>query len=363
MNPAASEGATLTPVELHAAATVVDGSTVIELSDEHLDRIRRGGVTAVNHTVTTPYADTVSALHEINACRRWIEEHSDRVLLARCVDDIARAKAEGREAVVFGPQDTEMIGVDLDLLGTFHDLGVRILQLTYQRQNLLGAGCGETVDPGLTHQGRAFVREMNELGILVDVSHCGERTGLDAMDASGKPVVVTHSFCDVLSPHIRAKSDDFLRRLAAQRGVIGVTTLSAFLYHPDEPGRRPDLARFVDHISHIAEVAGVDHVAIATDYDETLTEAMRAEQMKVKEFKNLLGDWPWDQRRAEGMDDASQFPNFTTALLDGGFSPEEVTKILGGNWLRVFGEAWKTVPSSTTPTPTKETSDETSNPL
>ncbi|SDG00829.1 membrane dipeptidase [Sinosporangium album] len=344
MNDVVAKGVPLSPLELHAAATVIDGSTVIELGDEHLNRIRRGGVTAVNHTVTRPYADTVTGLREVNACRRWIDEHSDAVLLALSVADIRRAKAEGKEAVIFGPQDTEMIGVDLDLLGTFHDLGVRILQLTYQRQNLLGAGCGESTDPGLTHQGRAFVRAMNELGILVDVSHCGEQTGLDAMDASDKPVVVTHSFCDVLSPHIRAKSDAFLRRLGEQRGVIGITTLSAFLYHPDEPQRRPDLARFVEHVSRVVDVAGVDHVAIATDYDETLTEAMRAEQQKTKELRNLLGDWPWDQRRAEGMDDASQFGNFTSALLDGGFSPEEVIKILGGNWLRVFGEAWKSAP-------------------
>ncbi|GII94028.1 dipeptidase [Sinosporangium siamense] len=344
MTDTPAEGAPLTPNELHAAATVIDGSTVIELGEDHLDRIRRGGVTAVNHTVTRPYADTVTALREINECRRFLDEHAGAATLALSVADIRKAKAEGKEAVILGPQDTEMIGVDLDLLGTFHDLGVRILQLTYQRQNLLGAGCGEKTDSGLTHQGRRFVRAMNDLGILVDVSHCGQQTGLDAMDASDKPVVVTHSFCDALSPHIRAKSDDFLRRLGEQRGVIGVTTLSAFLYHPGEPRRRPDLARFVEHVSRIVDIAGVDHVAIATDYDETLTEAMRAEQMKTKELKNLLGDWPWEQRRAVGMDDSSQFPNFTTALLDGGFTQKEVLKILGGNWMRVFGETWKPAP-------------------
>jgi membrane dipeptidase len=299
---------------LHAESVVIDGSTVMELSAGHLERIRRGGVTAINHTVTRPYADTVTALHEINECRRWLDAHSDRALLATDVADIERAKRDGKEAVIFGPQDTEMIGADLDLMGTFYDLGVRILQLTYQRQNLLGAGCGEDVDPGLSILGRRFVNEMNTLGILVDVSHCGERTGLDAMEASATPVVVTHSFCDVLSPHIRAKSDAFIRQLGQQGGVIGITTLSAFLYFPGEPARRPDLARFVDHVQHIVELAGVDAVAIATDYDETLTEQMRDAQRK--EFGSLLGDWPWDQRRATGMDDASDFPNFTAALLE-----------------------------------------------
>lgn len=336
MNSLATQAA-----EIHSSAVIVDGSTVIELSEAHLDRISRGGVTAVNHTVTRPYADTVEALRDINRCRRWIDAHSDKAMLALTVADIERAKTEGKEAIILGPQDTEMIGVDLDILGTFYDLGVRILQLTYQRQNLLGAGCGEPVDNGLTLAGKTFVAGMNDLGILVDVSHCGEATGLGAMEASSTPVVVTHSFCNVLSPHIRAKSDDFLRALADQGGVLGITSLSGFLYYPEDPDRRPDLTRFVEHVSHIVDLVGVDHVAIATDYDETWTHEMRIAELADPTKQNLLGSFGWNDRRAIGMDDASDYPNFTEALLTGGFSTEEVTKILGRNWLRVFDQAWK----------------------
>ncbi|WP_166355240.1 dipeptidase [Phytoactinopolyspora limicola] len=321
--------------ELHNSAVVMDGSTVIELSRDHARRVRRGGVTAVNHTVCTPYADTTEALKEVNECRRWIDANADDVLLALNARDIQQAKETGREAVVFGPQDTEMIGTDLDLLGTFYDLGVRILQLTYQRQNFVGSGCGEQTDSGLTGYGRSFVQAMDELGIVVDVSHCGERTGLDAMEVSRNPILVTHSFCDELSPHIRAKSDDFLRELGQRGGVMGITTLSAFLYYPDEPRRRPDLKRFVEHVSHVAEVAGVDAVAVATDYDETMTPQRRAAE--GPELAKLIGDWAWEDRRAVGMDDAGDFFNFTTALAEGGFSDEEIVKILGGNWLRVLG--------------------------
>ena len=321
---------------LHEAAVVVDGGTVISLDDAHLERIRRGGVTAVNHTVTTPYADTRQALREIDACRRWIDAHPDEVVLALTADDIRAAKASGREAVVFGPQDTDMIGTDLDLLGTFHDLGVRILQLTYQRQNAIGSGCGEAVDPGLSRYGRSFVRAMDELGIVVDVSHCGERTGLDAMEVSEHPVLVTHSFADALSPHMRAKSDDFLRELQQCGGVMGITTLSGFLYHPEDPTRRPDLTRFVEHVRHVADVAGVETVAIATDYDETLTYEQR--QADLVHHVSLLGDWAWEDRRAIGMDDAGDFPNLTAALLAGGFTPDEVRLVLGENWLRVLDQ-------------------------
>lgn len=322
-------------LDLHRESLVFDGSMVAELSDAHLDRMRAGGVTAVNHTVSHPYADTRRALAEINECRRWIDEHSDRVVLALTVDDIRAAKAAGKEAIVFGPQDTEMIGGDLDLLGTFYDLGVRILQLTYQRQNLVGSGCGETDDTGLSHLGRDLVREMNDMGVLVDVSHCGQRTGRDAMEASTRPVVVTHSFANALSPHIRAKDDDFLRALAEQGGVLGVTTLSGFLYYPDEPSTRPDLRRLVEHVSHIAEVAGVDAVAIATDYEETLYEdAYNAHQAQA-----LAGTWPFEHRRAIGMEDGSRFPNITAALKEGGFHDDEVRKILGENWLRAMSAA------------------------
>lgn len=321
--------------DLHDSAVVFDGSMVVELSDAHIERMRAGGVTAVNHTVSHPYADTRTALAQINETRRWIDEHPGSVTLAHTPDEIRAAKAAGKEAIVFGPQDTEMIGGDLDLLGTFYDLGVRILQLTYQRQNLVGTGCGEAVDGGLTAYGREFVAEMNRLGILVDVSHCGQLTGYGAMDASERPVIVSHSFANALSPHMRAKDDDFIRALAAQGGVIGITTLSGFLYYPEDRKRHPDLKRFVEHVSHVVDIAGIDAVAIATDYEETLYE----DAYTASHVPALVGGWDYAHRRAIGMEDGSRFGNFTTALKEGGFDDDEVRKILGENWLRALAAA------------------------
>lgn len=322
---------------LHESAIIIDGSTVTDQTDGHIERARRGGLTAINHTVTTPYASTIDALREVNVARRWIEQNSDDVMLALTVADVHEAKASKREAIIFGPQDTEMIGADLDLLGTFYDLGVRVLQLTYQRQNLIGSGCGESVDTGVSDFGKSFIRSMNELGILIDVSHSGERTGLDAMQISSKPVVVTHAFCSQITPHIRGKSDEFIRELAANGGVMGITSLSAFLAYPDEPTRRPDLKRFVENVSRVVDIAGIDAVAVATDYDETLTLEMR----QASEHTAILGSWPWDERRAIGLDDAGDFMNFTQALLEGGFNEDEVVKIMGQNWLRVFDQVWR----------------------
>jgi membrane dipeptidase len=325
--------------KLHAEAIVIDASIVIEMAPGHFDRSRSGGVTAINHTVTEPYADLASALRQVNSCRRWIEANSDKVLHATTVAHIHEAKASGREAIIFGPQDTEMIGLDLSLLGTFYDLGVRILQLTYQRQNWIGSGCGEKSDDGLSNYGRQFIKEMNQLGIVVDVSHCGQRTSVEAMEASEKPIFVTHSLCHSLSPHIRAKTDDTIRELGRHGGVMGITGLSPFLYYPDRPTTQPDIARVVEHIDHIVELAGIDSVGIGLDFDETFTPEKRAKF--AGKHGSLLGEWPWGERRCKTLNDAAEFPNVTAGLVKRGYSDEDISKILGGNWLRVMKEAWK----------------------
>jgi membrane dipeptidase len=324
---------------LHESAIVIDGSIVIEQSDGHFTRAKAGGVNAINHTVTEPHAGLVESLKQVNMWRRWIEANAHRALLATTIADIHEAKRSGKEAIIFGPQNTEMCGLDLDLIGTFGDLGVRIMQLTYQRQNWIGTGCGEKSDDGLTHYGRQFVKAMNQYGMVVDASHCGQKTTVDAMEASDKPIMITHSFCAKLSPHIRAKTDETIRTLGQAKGVMGITGLSPYLYYPDQPNKQPDIARLVEHVSHVADLAGIDCVAIGLDYDETFTPEKRAEG--AKKHGPLLGNWPWGERRCKTLDDASGFPNITAGLMAAGFSDEDILKVLGGNWLRVMRACWK----------------------
>ncbi|MGV3650250.1 MAG: dipeptidase [Devosia sp.] len=325
--------------KLHAEAIVMDGSIVVEMKPAHFDRYKSGGVTVVNHTVCEPYADLATSLRQVDFCHKWIKANSDKVLRATTIADIHEAKASGREAIIFGPQDTEMIGLDLSLLGTFYDLGIRILQLTYQRQNWIGSGCGEKSDDGLSNYGRAFIKEMNQLGIVVDVSHCGQTTTVQAMEASEHPIMITHSFCASLSPHIRAKTDDTIRELGKHGGVMGITGLSPYLYYPDAPTKQPDMARLVEHIDHVVELAGIDSVAIGLDFDETFTPEKRAEG--AKKHGALLGQWPWDERRCKYLNDAAEFPNITAGLVKRGYSDEDIKKVMGGNWMRVMEAVWK----------------------
>ena len=323
---------------LHRAAIVVDGSLTLKQDDRHFELARAGGITATNHTVVWPDRGLQRALKEVNSCRRWIDAHPDEVLLVTSAADIHTAKRTGREGIIFGPQNTEMLGKDLDNLGTFYDLGVRVLQLTYQYQNYVGAGCGETHDAGLTTFGRRFVKEMNALKIVVDVSHGGRQTALDAMEVSSTPVIISHAHPGSVSPHVRAKDDESLKVLAQQGGVMGLTALSAYLYDPEKPRERPDLNRFVVQVQYLADLIGVDHIGIAWDFEETNTpEHYAAAKLAHPE---LDSGWSWEDKRVWDLTEVHQTPNATRALVAGGFSDEEITKILGGNFLRVFQQVW-----------------------
>jgi membrane dipeptidase len=324
---------------IHREAIVVDGSLTLKQDEKHFAEARAGGVTATNHTVIWPDRDLPTALREINSCRRWIDANPEHVLLATTVADIHTAKASGREAIIFGPQNTEMIGTDLSLLGTFYDLGVRVLQLTYQRQNWVGAGCGERRDGGLTRFGRDLVREMNALGIVVDVSHGGAVTARDAIEFSTTPVIFSHAHPAAVSPHTRAVDDDLIRAMADQGGVIGMTALSGFLYDPERPRERPSLKMLVRHIEHIANLVGIDHVGIALDFEETNTPEHYEAARRANPELNT--GWSWDDKRIHNLTEVGDFPNVTAALVAAGFSDADIKKILGENYLRVFNSVWR----------------------
>jgi len=327
---------------IHADAIVIDGSSVVKQEPSHIERARAGGVTATNHTVTRPMSDLPTSLRELNSARRWIDGNPDDVLLATTTAHIEDAKRTNREAIIFGPQNTEFLGTDLDLLGTSYDLGVRILQLTYQRQNWVGSGCGEDNDGGLTSFGRALVREMNELGIVVDVSHCGQQTGRDAVAASAAPVILSHAHPNRVAPHARAKDDDLLVAIASSGGVIGLTAISMFLYDPAEPGVRPGLADLAKHIRYLIDLVGVDHVAIGLDFDETNTpEKYAADQAAHPEIYTDRAPFGWDDKRIHGLTHAGEELSVSRVLVALGLSDDEVRKVLGGNLLRVFSQVWR----------------------
>lgn len=325
---------------VHEGALVIDAGLVLKQDETHFAYRKAGGVHATNHTVTRPDSDLVTSLREVDFCSRWIDANPKDVLLARTVADIHEARKSGREAVIYGPQNTEMIGTDLAFLGTFYDLGVRILQLTYQRQNWVGSGCGEKRDGGLTGFGRKLVSAMDAMGIVVDLSHVGAATSRDAIELSRNPVILSHAHPNALSPTVRAVGDDVLRALAAKGGVIGVTALSGFLYDPKNPRVRPDLTAMVAHIRYLVDLLGIDHVGVALDFEETNTpENYAAAALRHPEIQKGQG-WSYDEKRIHDLTEVRDMPNLTRALVWGGFSDEQIVKILGSNFLRVFQQVW-----------------------
>jgi len=259
-----------------------------------------------------------------------------RLIKATSADDVERAARDGKRAVILAFQNTTHFGDDLDRLALFHQLGVRIMQLTYNSRNLVGDGCTERVQTGLSAYGVEVVRRMNELGVLVDVSHCSDATSLDAIHVSERPVAADHAFCGSVVRHDRAKADDVARAIAERDGYFGVCVVPFFI--TDDP--HPTLDHWLRHVDRAVELAGVERVGIGTDWGEDLPPALvrvlNDEMLRMGFRDEHRVDWA---ATTEGFRTWGEWPNLTRALVDHGYSDDEVSGLLGRNFLRVFRAA------------------------
>ena len=324
--------------QVYRDAVVIDGLNVSRWGSAAVyDSLHAGGVTAINATIAV-WEGFQQTLDNVAAWLRRFEEHSDLIRQAGTVEDIRRAKAEGRTAVVFGWQNASPIGNDLDRLAVFHALGVRIVQVTYNERNLLGNGCFERVDDGLSNFGLDAVREMNRLGILLDLSHVGDRTTMDTIEASQYPVAFTHANARSFFDHPRNKPDDALRALAERGGVVGA---NAFPIHL-RTGYESTVKDYVDSIDDLVERVGIDHVGIGTDFCQDQPHSF----FEWLFARQGVGPPPAPVPIAnphyhpEGLETPEQLPNVAVELMRRGYSAGDAGKILGGNWLRLFGQVW-----------------------
>lgn len=330
--------------ELHSRALVIDGLQAAPMTPEHFERLRIAGIHAVNYTSASISHDFAHAALDFVRLRRAIDSNSGRVLLVLGVEDIGQAKQEGRTGIIMGLQNGRPVMDDTDYLESLYELGVRIVQLTYNERNLIGDGCVEKANGGLSRFGHRVVTEMNRLGMLVDLSHCGERTTLDAIHASSKPIAITHSNAKSVTPSPRNKSREVIRAMAERDGVIGAAFWAPMSYR--DPARRPRFVDFLDHVDALVEQAGIDHVAIGSDLGEGESreyyEAMFARGGGTyPEVTEVLGDWyDFDNRMVEGLESAVAFPAVTAGLVSRGYTEGDVEKILGANLYRVLEAAW-----------------------
>ncbi len=309
-----------------------------------LDRALGSGLTAMSVTMgilgVGMGADTFRAMvTTIHGYLCYFELEPARLLHVLAAEDIGRAKREGKLGIVFGCQGLAgKIEDDPNLLRILHRLGLRIAQLTYNERSSLGGGCLETPDPGLTQLGRVCVREMNHLGLLIDLAHAGARTSLDALELSTAPAIVSHANVRALCDSPRNLSDEVIRAVAARDGVIGITAYAPFC--ETTPGVRPTLDSVVDHIAYVAERVGVGHVGIGSDFFEGES-AVRFERFFRVRYPEVIRNYTLATVYAEGFDGVACFPRLTEALVARGFDDEAIRRILGENFLRVFRAVWK----------------------
>jgi len=335
---------TLTEEEEKRAQEIYDKSIVIECltwgippfkNPNYLLETRDAGVTATHFTVPENHDHLHEALTKI---AEWYEMAEQKgAIIAKVAEDIVRAKKEKRPCAIMGSQNGKIIEDDLRSIRILHTMGFRIIQLAHEEPNYIGTG-GSGPDSGLTRFGRKVVDEMNRVGILIDVSHCGDRTVMDAIKYSQKPIAMTHTNPRAKVDHHRNKTDEQMIALAEKGGVIGLTAWSLFV--TEKRGIRPRIEDFLDLMEYVINVVGVDHVGFGLDLAPQWDWDPHDYDQFAAHFPHLT-TVAREERNVEELDDVSKIRNIAKGLLARGYEDNDISKILGGNFLNLFAEVWK----------------------
>lgn len=322
--------------ELHADAFVWDMTQPIitpglpARKDVLFDKIAKAGFDLVSITMAVDGMDLREASQYIMSHRRFIEQRSERCIVVESIDDIERARREGRLAVGLHFQGSAPFEDNLDWVALFYRLGIRHALMAYNEVNRVGSGCHVKDDRGLTDFGRDLIREMNRVGMVVDCAHTGYKTTMETIEASESTVIISHTNVRALNDHPRCIWDDQIEACAAQGGVIGMTGLSGFL-----GGEGSTARRVVDHIDYISELVGPQHVALGLDHIYDL-----------ETFTGFIVSNPDKYPAGNGYDDMRQLelsaaPQITEELMRRGYQETEIRGILGENWMRIARDVWK----------------------
>ena len=327
----------MTALELHRQSIVWDQHGCLPLSsDASVSPLRRyltAGVSFASINIGMDSTSSALSLEVLDSFRRQIKERPELYLLASSVDDVRQAHASKRLAVAFDLEGTEPLDGDLDMVETYHSLGVRTMLIAYNQANRAGGGCHGDQTIGLTDYGKAVVAEMNRVGMLVDATHCSYRTTMDLFETSTAPVVFSHAVPMGVKHHPRNVSDEQMKACAATGGVIGINGVSLFL---GEPARGPASAEAVFRaVDYVATLVGPRHVGLGLDYVFDQDEMDQALRDKPETF-------PADGEYLSGMSFTAPelLPELTRSMLAAGYGEDTVKAILGENFLRVVGAVW-----------------------
>lgn len=287
--------------------------------------MKEGGVTAavVTAAADLPGSESLrSVLQNVDAMNLELDESGGEVVVATSAKEIVEAKRNGKVAFVLGIEGGRPLEGDLALLRTFHRLGIRSVEFTWNYRNMLGEGVGETRGMGLSDFGARVVEEMNRLGMVIDLSHTSKPTFTQALECSKDPVIASHSNAMALCNHRRNLDDDQIHAIAEKNGVIGIN------FWPDFVASNPTIEDLLNHIDYISKLVGVDHVGLGPDYVES------AEEKSYMDFlaESRIPSQPFPS----GVEDITKLKNMTHGLISRGYSDAEIKKVLGENLLRVF---------------------------
>ncbi len=321
---------------------LIDGLQYANWSEKIFRQMRDGGVDAVHVTITyhETFRETVLNIERWN---RWFEQFPDLIFQGRTADDVTRARETGRTAIFFGSQNPSCMEDDIGLVEVLHTLGLRFMQLTYNNQSLLASGCYEGEDTGLTRMGREVVAEMNRVGLVVDMSHSGERSTLEAIEHSTRPIAITHANPASWHKALRNKSDTVLRALGESGGMLG---FSVYPHHL-KGGSACTLQDYCDMIVRTADLIGIEHLGIGTDLCQDQPDSI-VEWMRVGRWTKSI-DYGEGSATAPGFPpmpnwfaDNRDFGGIATGLKAAGMGVADVAAVMGGNWLRFFETSFET---------------------
>ena len=322
-------------IEDYRAEYVIDACQYANWNRTIFEQMREGGVTCVNATIAY-WENTRETLTRIAEWRRLFAANADLIMPVKTFTDIRRAKKDGRTGITLALQHCLPIEEEIDMVEIMHDLGVRFMQLSYNNQSTLATGWLESEDPGITRFGREVIREMNRLGVVIDMSHSAERSTLDAIEISERPIAITHanpiSWCDTL----RNKSDTVLKSLAESSGMLG------FSLYPNHlrDGSDTTLEEFCEMVARTVELIGMKQIGIGSDLVQGQPYWVIDWMRSGKWTKQTLNGLKWPVPTT-WFKDNSDFPGIAGGLLAKGFAKEEVEQIMGGNWLRFIETAFR----------------------
>ena len=312
-------------------------------SEEILKQINQGGLSAVHVTICY-HEDFQEMVQNVVDWNRRFEDFSSLIFLGRTAADVVKAQKEGRTAIFFGFQNCSPIEDNIGLVEVCHQLGARFMQLTYNNQSLLGTGCYEENDPGITRMGKQVIKEMNRVGLVVDMSHSAERSTLEAIEISERPIAITHANPTFWHPALRNKSNEVLKALGESGGMLG---FSVYPHHLKD-GSDCTLESFCNMIADTADIMGVKNIGIGTDLCQNQPDSV------VEWMRN--GTWTNDRDYGEGSASFAGFPdqpewfrdnrdfvNIAAGLRSVGFSNDDVDLVMGKNWLNFFESSFESL--------------------